>query len=273
MAQERYYPQTKAESAVPGITRMHVMDIVDDRSDGEGPDESKEAPENEPDVPEQERTDDSEEYRESYEAHAYSEYSSTDSDNEENARQALPFPKGKRPAPPPEAREAIRSALHREDGAHRPKYPREWTELLAAYVQINGVKAWTLFDLGSNTDAVSTEFAQICNLDVFELENPVTLKLGCKGSKSKITHGGHCRTALGTINTRWYFDVANIAHYDAVVGLPFCAKHGITIMPDKRTIRLPDGLDIPVELEGGRIGGNDKWARPNPAKPRASFRK
>ncbi|EIN05665.1 hypothetical protein PUNSTDRAFT_137160 [Punctularia strigosozonata HHB-11173 SS5] len=269
------------------------MDIVDDRSDGEGPDASKEAAEKEPDLPEQERTDDSEEYRESYEAHAYSEYSSTDSDNEENTvymgalladgeeheltnspeRQALPFPKGKRPAPPPEAREAIRSALHREDGAHRPKYPREWTELLAAYVQINGVKAWTLFDLGSNTDAVSTEFAQICNLDVFELENPVTLKLGCKGSKSKITHGGHCRTALGTINTRWYFDVANIAHYDAVVGLPFCAKHGITIMPDKRTIRLPDGLDIPAELEGGRIGGNDKWARPNPAKPRASFRK
>ncbi|EIN10001.1 hypothetical protein PUNSTDRAFT_133772 [Punctularia strigosozonata HHB-11173 SS5] len=69
-----------------------------------------------------------------------------------------------------------------------------------------------------------------------------------------------------------YAEPSRKAHYDAVVGLPFCAKHGITVIPERRTIKLRDGTLIPAELEGGRSGGGDKWAKPVEAKPR-SFRK
>ena len=57
---------------------------------------------------------------------------------------------------------------------------------LAGYVTINGVKAYTLFDSGSMTDAVSPDFTRVSNVPILRLEKPVTLQLGCSRSRSKI---------------------------------------------------------------------------------------
>ena len=52
-----------------------------------------------------------------------------------------------------------------------------------------GVKAYTLFESGSTTDAMSPEFAKVAKMPLYTLERPMTLKLGCVGSKSKINFG------------------------------------------------------------------------------------
>jgi hypothetical protein len=127
-------------------------------------------------------------------------------------------------------------------------------------VNINGVDAFTLFDTGSTVNAISPALADNSNADLFELAKPVRLGLGCKGSKSKINVGAKVRTKLGPINTMWYFDVANIDFYDAIVGMPFCAKHGVVIDPANRMV-IVNGNKIAAMKEGSRTGGGDKYGR------------
>jgi hypothetical protein len=57
---------------------------------------------------------------------------------------------------------------------------------LTAYVEINGVKAYALFDSGSMMDTISPDFMWIVKLSIRELDKPVTLQLGCSGSRSKV---------------------------------------------------------------------------------------
>ena len=64
----------------------------------------------------------------------------------------------------------------------RPKRQPGEDLCLAAYVKINGVKAYTLFDSGSTKDAVSPDFTRVASLPVKQLDKPVTLQLGCSGS-------------------------------------------------------------------------------------------
>jgi hypothetical protein len=82
----------------------------------------------------------------------------------------------------------------------RPKREDSEDLCLARYVKINGVKAYTLFDSGSTTDAVSPDFTRIAKLSVRELDTPVTLQLECSGSRSKVE--------FASINIGTYLDIA-----------------------------------------------------------------
>ncbi|KAF9259024.1 hypothetical protein L218DRAFT_1004327 [Marasmius fiardii PR-910] len=92
---------------------------------------------------------------------------------------------------------------------------------LAGWIELNGVKAFTLFDSGSTADAISPNFTRAAKIKVFQLENPVMFQLGTKGSHSQVTHGCISRysvnSARQTVNDRDYFDIANVDRYDAVV--------------------------------------------------------
>src|ERR1700677_4621622 len=57
---------------------------------------------------------------------------------------------------------------------------------LAAYIKINGVKVYMLFDSGSTMDTVSPDFTRIVQLSMKELDKPVTLQLGCSSSRLKV---------------------------------------------------------------------------------------
>ncbi|KAL0565071.1 hypothetical protein V5O48_016962 [Marasmius crinis-equi] len=130
--------------------------------------------------------------------------------------------------------------------------PRD-NRCLAAFISINGVRAFTLFDSGSTADAVSPDFARIAKLKVYQLENPVTFQLGTKGSRSRISYG--CDTpysfasSQGSVSDSGYFDVANIDRYDAVVGTVFMRKHGLELNFSDDSIRM-DGKSIPTLDEG-----------------------
>ena len=124
----------------------------------------------------------------------------------------------------------MRSSLKRIEGRmERPMRPRTETQCLAGYTIINGVKAFTLFDTGSNTDAISNAFARVSRVPVYELEKPATLALGCIGSKSKINYGTVAKTVCDNENSEEYFDIANLAQYDAILGIPYMYKHDIML--------------------------------------------
>ncbi|THU93251.1 hypothetical protein K435DRAFT_563346, partial [Dendrothele bispora CBS 962.96] len=95
------------------------------------------------------------------------------------------------------------------------------------------VKAFTLFNTGSTADIISPDFANIVNVKMFQLSNPLILQLGTKGSRSCINYGCKVDFRLGEDDNqllgKMYFDIANINRYDMVIGCCFMWKYGISV--------------------------------------------
>ena len=121
---------------------------------------------------------------------------------------------------------------------------------LAAYVKINGVEAYTLFDSGSTTDSISPDFTQVAQVPVKTLEDPVTLQLGCVGSWSQINYGAETGLEFASITNSTYLDVANLDKYDSILGTPFLRRHGISLDFESQEIIIRGKLCIPALSEG-----------------------
>ncbi|KAH8113699.1 hypothetical protein DFH11DRAFT_1460563, partial [Phellopilus nigrolimitatus] len=110
---------------------------------------------------------------------------------------------------------------------------------ITAFVNINGVKAYTLFDSGSNTDAISPEFAHLAKVQHFNLEQPMALQLGVKGSRARINYGVRSTLSIGSQTfPNCYLDVANIDKYDLILGTPFMAENEVQLNIRERDIRI-----------------------------------
>ena len=131
----------------------------------------------------------------------------------------------------------FRSAVHKslipvnEKGSREPPDNPEAMRCLAAYIDINGVKAYVLFDSGSTTDCISPEFTFVAGLQVYSLIDPVPLQLGCVGSRSSINFGTQVEVSSSKTSAKFhhYFDVVNIDRYDAILGTPFMHKFGVCL--------------------------------------------
>ncbi|KAL0565142.1 hypothetical protein V5O48_016889, partial [Marasmius crinis-equi] len=138
----------------------------------------------------------------------------------------------------------------------RPRRTAAENRHLSAFIELDGVKAFVLFDSRSTADAISPDFARQSGIWIFQLENPVTLQLGTKDSRSKINHGCVCsyqfRTKSKTIHSKDYFDIANVDRYDAIVGTVFMRKHGISVHFEDDSIRMK-GQRIPFLSEGEEV--------------------
>jgi hypothetical protein len=66
-------------------------------------------------------------------------------------------------------------------------------------------------------------------MKTFALEQPIGLQLACIGSRSTINYGTNTTIKFGRNRYNEYFDVANIKYYDAILGMPFLRKLGITL--------------------------------------------
>ncbi|KAI0045606.1 hypothetical protein FA95DRAFT_1463245, partial [Auriscalpium vulgare] len=109
---------------------------------------------------------------------------------------------------------------------------------LAAYVEVNGVKAYALFDTGSTTVSVTPDFARVSRIPLTALDNLVTLQLGCVGSRSKINFGASVRISVGPVNDLQYVDVVNIDRYDMIVGTPFMYRFGVCLDFARRSVTV-----------------------------------
>ena len=132
----------------------------------------------------------------------------------------------------------------------RPQRKMEEIQCLTAHVTINGVKAYALFDSGSTTDAMSPEFAKVAKMPLYTLERPMTLKLGCVGSKSKINFGMKAKAHFAGQSTEEYFDIANIDQYDIILGIPYMHKNGIVLDIPAQEIVVRGTLHMPPILRG-----------------------
>ncbi|KAF4579404.1 hypothetical protein EYR36_001214 [Pleurotus pulmonarius] len=122
----------------------------------------------------------------------------------------------------------------------RPKRAHIITKSIAQYVVINGVRAYTLFDSGCTTDCMSPDFARVAKVKYGYLKDVVPLQLGTVGSSASIQFGTYSRVLFGGIDSREYFDVANMDRYDVILGTPWMHKHGISLDFANRVIRIGD---------------------------------
>ncbi|KAI0046348.1 hypothetical protein FA95DRAFT_1494176, partial [Auriscalpium vulgare] len=115
--------------------------------------------------------------------------------------------------------------------------------VLAADVNINGETLFALFDSGSTTNGISPEAATVSRVGLFELVDPMTLQLGVVGSKSKINYGTRCLVKVSGQEVPCYLDVANIDHYDIILGTPFLHGNKVAL----------DFGDLSITINGQRI--------------------
>ena len=66
-------------------------------------------------------------------------------------------------------------------------------------------------------------------IKTFALEKPIALQLACISSCSMINYGTHMTIKIGRKVVKEYFDIANVEHYNALLGTPFLRKMGIIL--------------------------------------------
>ena len=76
---------------------------------------------------------------------------------------------------------------------------------------------------------ISPNYVWAMGIPTFKLESPVRLQLACMGSKSTIDYGARSSIVFGNKHIEEYFNVANINHYDVILGTPFLPWLGITL--------------------------------------------
>ena len=75
----------------------------------------------------------------------------------------------------------------------------------------------------------SPEFTQATGIRMFALEKPIALQLACISSQSMINYGTCATIKIGCKVVEEYFDIANVEHYDVILGTPFLRKMGIVL--------------------------------------------
>ena len=91
------------------------------------------------------------------------------------------------------------------------------------------MKAHCLLDSGSEGVLLSPEFTQATGIKMFALEKPIALQLACISSRSMINYRTHVTIKISRKVVKEYFDIANIEHYDMILGTPFLRKMGIVL--------------------------------------------
>ncbi|KAF7298562.1 Transposon Tf2-12 polyprotein [Mycena indigotica] len=132
-----------------------------------------------------------------------------------------------------------RVPLKRAKEVHeRPSRAKRENHCLTAFVNINGQKAFTLFDSGCTTEALSPDFARIAQVEVFPIQSPVVLQLGTAGSKAKINHGTFVKVQYGPLRSEQYFDIVNLDRFDAIIGTKYMREHKISLDFEMDTVRI-----------------------------------
>src|SRR3984957_4579125 len=132
----------------------------------------------------------------------------------------------------------------------RPKRVNGEDICLVAYVSINGIRAYMLFDSGSTTDAASPDLARVAELPLLALDKPVTLQLGCSGSRSKVNFATAAMINFELVHALTFLDIVNLDKYDCVLGTLFMTKHKITLDLGSHEIIIHGKMCIPALPEG-----------------------
>ncbi|KAJ3474939.1 hypothetical protein NLI96_g12162 [Meripilus lineatus] len=84
----------------------------------------------------------------------------------------------------------------------RRSRPKQASERLMAYIEINGKKALAMFDSGSSIDVVDHEFARLAHMKPFRLRKPVSLRLGTRENRSRIDFGTYTQMSINGVRVK-----------------------------------------------------------------------
>ena len=115
---------------------------------------------------------------------------------------------------------------HRSRHRERPTWLPLDNHTLTGYWEINGVKVYCLSDRGSEGVLLSLELTRATGIKTFALEKPIALQLACISSRLMINYGTHATIKIGRKVVEEYFNIANVEHYDTILGTPFLRKIG-----------------------------------------------
>ncbi|KAF5387723.1 hypothetical protein D9615_000278 [Tricholomella constricta] len=110
-----------------------------------------------------------------------------------------------------------------------PVVPIKDKECLVTYINVGGHEASTLWDSGSTTTGLMPSFAQVADIRVFPLEDPLILQLGTKGSRATVNFGTTVEAALPGFKGKVYMDLANFDRYDVIIGTPFMRANNVVL--------------------------------------------
>ncbi|KAF5381119.1 hypothetical protein D9615_003859 [Tricholomella constricta] len=127
----------------------------------------------------------------------------------------------------------------------RPTRKATERQCFTALVEINGLKAFTLFDSGCTAEAVSPEFARVANMKVHQLKEVVPLQLGTKGSRSVINYGTSVPLRYEAVDVQVYFDIVNLDKYDAIIGVALMRQLDIELDFRHNCVRVA-GIPAPT---------------------------
>ena len=163
--------------------------------------------------------------------------SKSDKEAEPVRLQAMRTTKGGAPI---ESRSTVRRRDQTSSTAQPDRDPAQ-SAVLSAMIEIAGHTAYTMFDSGSTTSAVTPEYSHIARTPKVVLEDQVVLQLGCSGSRSKINFGTHAPVSFGPLKgVETYLDIVNLDRYDCVLGTPFMNEHGMMLDFKTREIVIQD---------------------------------
>ena len=82
----------------------------------------------------------------------------------------------------------VKLHVSRDAGKYPMNRPSSSKRTLMAHMKIARVKAYALFNSGAETDAISLDFIQAVHIPILQLESPVVLQMGMKGTRSQIIY-------------------------------------------------------------------------------------
>jgi hypothetical protein len=113
---------------------------------------------------------------------------------------------------------------------------------LPALIKINGVKAYTCWDSGSELDAISPDFIRAIGIQLKPKAEALRIRLGTKGSGASTSYEVSTNLIFGNMEIEHDLDMVNLDRWDLLLGNPFCNKYGVVLNYGNRTIRFGNAI-------------------------------
>ena len=115
---------------------------------------------------------------------------------------------------------------------------------------------------------ISPDYVRATGIPTFKLESPVRLQLACVGSKSTINYGARSSIVFGNKHVEEYFDMANIDHYDVILGMLFLQRLGITLDFTGQGILRIGTYVVPMNMPSESSNDVQQMVTGKPPRPR-----
>jgi hypothetical protein len=105
-----------------------------------------------------------------------------------------------------------------------------------AVLKVNGVDAFICFDLGSELDTISPDFAQAIGIKLMAKDTSIKIHLATKGSTSTTLYEVKVNIDLGKATLEHPLEVLNLDHWDIILGSYFCDRYNVCIDYENKVV-------------------------------------